>query len=282
MKPPYKAFIAIVRAPLYSVKRPEAYQTGVSLPLPQPSTLVGALARAAAIAEGNPAGLPSGVAGDDYVRELTEWILGKLELVRAVAKPVGFLARSSFMLSRVRALEESGKDILSKMEKGRRIADAMVREYYWGRLALMYVFKGDIDSRRVLTWLSLLERLGDTESLVSPERVGEAKLEPLGSEGDVDTYTPVKWVESYDGEVFSLERLCEEKLCAVPIRDVGSFREFSSVYLVPLVERAAGRGRVILEGSKVRVRVAKDYGIWRVEGAGVAANIVLPVAGESR
>ena len=270
MRPPYRAFVALVRAAAYSVRQPQTYQVGTAFPVPQPSTLVGSLACAAALAEGGPAG----VSGDKYVEQLAKSILGML--VRATAKPVTPLASSSVTLSRVRALEESSEKVRENIEKGRRISDAMVREYYSGRLALIYVFKDVVEAPRVLSWLYLIGRIGDTESLVSLESVGEASLEPLGSEGYVDTYTPLEWVESYGEGAFSLARLCGEELCAWVVRKREDYEEHSAIYIVPLAEKGSGRERRILEASKVHVRTARDYKIWKVKGAGVEANVVLP------
>lgn len=268
---PYRTFIALVRAPHYSIRHPEAYQSGVAFPLPQPSTLVGALACAAALAGEGPAGL----SGDEYVKRLAGHICSRL--VRAVARPLSFLACSPITLSRMRVLERKGKG----EDKG-RISDAMVREYYNGLLSLVYVFRGDVDARKVCAWLHLLGRLGDTESLISIERVGEAAMESLGSEGYVDTYTPVEWLESYGEGEFSLMRMCKEEMAATVTRGPRDYKKHSLVYLVPLAERRMGRGLVALQESRVRVKVRRGYSIWRVEGAGATANVVLPERGEAR
>jgi len=273
MKPPHRAFVALVKAAVYSVRQPQTYQVVTSFPVPQPSTLVGSLACAAALAEGGPAG----VLGDEYVERLAESILGIL--VRATAKPAAPLASSSVTISRVRALEEGSEKVREDIEKGRRISDAMVREYYSGRLALIYVFKDVVEAPRVLSWLYLIGRIGDTESLVSLESVGEASLEPLGYEGQVDTYTPLEWVESYGEGTFSLARLCGEELCAKVVRKREDYEKHSTTYIVPLAEKGSGRERRILEASKVYVRTARGYKIWKVKGAGVEANVVLPEGG---
>jgi len=273
MKLPYRAFVALVKAAAYSIRQPQTYQVSASFPIPQPSTLVGSLACAAALAEGGPAG----VLGDAYVEKLAKSILDIL--VRATAKPAAPLTSSSVTISRVRALEVKSEEVRESVKEGRRISDAMVREYYSGRLALIYIFKDVIEASRVLSWLYLIGRMGDTESLISLENVGEASLEPLGSEGYVDTYTPLEWVESYGEGVFSLARLGREELCIKVVRKREDYEKYSAIYIVPLAEKSAGRERRILEASKVYVKTARGYKIWKVDGAGVEANVVLPEGG---
>jgi len=270
MRLPYRAFVALVRAAAYSVRQPQTYQVSASFPIPQPSTLASSLACAAALADGG----PEGVLGDAYVEQLAKSILEVL--VRATAKPVAPLTSSSVTVSRVRTLESSSEEVVKSIEKSRRISDAMVREYYSGRLALIYIFKDTINASKVLSWLYLIGRIGDTESLISLESVGEASLEPLGSEGFVDTYTPLEWVESYGEGIFSLARLSREELCIKVLRKREDYEKNSSIHIVPLAEKDVGRERRILEASKVYVKTSRDYLIWKVEGAGVEANVVLP------
>jgi CRISPR-associated protein Cas5 subtype I-A len=124
MRLPYRAFVALVRAATYSVRQPQTYQVSASFPIPQPSTLASSLACAAALADGG----PEGVLGDAYVEQLAKSILEVL--VRATAKPVAPLTSSSVTVSRVRTLESSSEEVVKSVEEGRRISDAMVREYY--------------------------------------------------------------------------------------------------------------------------------------------------------
>jgi CRISPR-associated protein Cas5 subtype I-A len=270
MSQPYRAFIVQARAPAFSIRQPQTYQVGVSLPLPQPSTLVCALAYAAAAAGGG----PPGFLGDEYVKKLAESVLQLL--IRVTVKPAAPLTSSSVTVSRVRALEEgSSEKVVEAIRRGRRITDAMVREYYGGRLTIVYVFRSAAGIEKVHPWLYLFGRLGDTESLTSIERVEEAALEPLGSEGYVDTYTPLEWVEGYGDGVFSLIKMCREELCAVPVRRREDYERYSSVYLVPISEKQV-EGRSVLEEARVRIRTRRGYAIWRVSGAGAEARVVLP------
>jgi CRISPR-associated protein Cas5 subtype I-A len=269
MSQPYRAFIVKVRAPAFSVRQPQAYQVGAALPLPQPSTLACALACAAALAEEGPVGL----LGDEYVGKLAESVLQLL--VRATAKPAAPLTSSSVTVSRVRALEESSEKVVKIIESGRRITDAMVREYYSGRLTIVYVFKNAAGVEKVRRWLYLLGRLGDTESLISVEEVEEAAMEPLGSEEYVDTYTPLEWVERYGDGAFSLIRMCREELCAKPVRGREDYERYSSVYLVPISERWV-KERSVLGEAQVRIRAKRGYAIWGVRGASTGARVVLP------
>jgi CRISPR-associated protein Cas5 subtype I-A len=267
---PYRAFIVQARAPTFSIRQPQSYQVGVSFPLPQPSTLTCALAYAAGLTGVG----QSDLQGDEYVKELVESVLRLL--VRATVKPVAPLTNSSVTLSRVRALEEdSSEKVVEAIRRGRKITDAMVREYYSGRLTVIYVFRSVSGIDKVYSWLYLLGRLGDTESLISVERVEEATIEHLGSEEYVDTYTPVEWVESYGEGFFSLIRMCREELCAKPVRSRDDYERCMSVYIVPMTEEWV-KGSLILKGAKVRIRTKRGYTIWGIKGISGEARIVLP------
>jgi CRISPR-associated protein Cas5 subtype I-A len=271
MSQPYRAFIVQARAPAFSIRQPQTYQVGASLPLPQPSTLVCALAYAAALTERG----PTGSLGDEYVGKLAESMLQVL--VRVTAKPAAPLTSSLITVSRVRALERSSEEVMKDVKSGRRISDAMVREYYSGRLTIIYVFRNVASIERAYSWLHLLGRIGDTESLLSLESVEEALMEPLGTEQYVDTYTPLEWVESYGEGVFSLTRMCKEELCAKPVRRREDYEKYSSAYIVPLAERWVGtERRGVLEGAQVYIRTKRGYAIWRMRGTSTEAKVVLP------
>jgi len=269
-----RAIVAQVRTPAFSVRQPHVYQVAVSFPLPPPSTLVGFLAFA--VAQGGLPGVAGGLMGDEYIEKLSNYVLSYI--VRAVATPIKPLARRSVVLSRIRALEESSEKVARQIERGKRISDAMIREYYHGTLGLIYVLKDDdyfVDE--AIKSLYLAERIGDTESLVSVVRVEEAKLERLDREGYVDTYTPLSLIESFDGDTFSLIKMQREELAGKVKRTQRDLEKYSEKYIVPLAEKKIGREEhVLLERTKVKVKVKEGFYIWRVKTGDFNVHVVLP------
>ncbi|RLF05131.1 MAG: type I-A CRISPR-associated protein Cas5 [Thermoprotei archaeon] len=263
-----RAVVALVRAPLFSVRKPLTYQAAAAFPLPQPSTLVGALACSLAVTYGG----VEGVKGDVYVKECCKLVLR--ELVRATVKPLTPVARSSLTLSRMRTLELGSDKVVRRIERGGRIRDAMIREYFYGRLGLLYVFRdGELASKAVKA-LYLLERLGDTESCVSVDEVGEGELEPLGEEGVVDTYTPADWVRTVRG-AFSLDSMCPEEVAAIVIRKREDIMRRLVKYVLPLREIREN----LFAPSPYRVGVREGFSLWSVKLDDVRINVVLPQGG---
>jgi len=102
-----------------------------------------------------------------------------------------------------------------------------------------------------MKFLHLLNRVGDTESLISVRAVREADI--IGEEESslVDTYTPCDWVENVSGDYLSI-RLCEEEYAEHRLerirgkpsdlarKKLEDFLKFSKNFYLPLkVERTS-------------------------------------------
>jgi len=260
-----KAIVAIVRAPHFSVRRPVSYQAAVALPLPQPSTIVGALAFSLSVKQG----LGSGYS-DSYVEECLKATLERL--VRVAVKPLTPISRGALTLSRMRTLEIKSEEVEQKIRRGERISDAMIREYFYGRLGLIYVFKDDEDASKALEALYLVERLGDTESCVYICEVFEGRLEAVGRRGLIDTYTPRDWLEKILKGSFSLTLMCPEGL-AIKVKRIGeNLKEVMVEYVLPLYEEKEN----ILYPTFYEAEVKEGFGIWRVISNDFEASLVIP------
>lgn len=250
-----RAVVAVVRAPFYSIGVPVSYQAAISYPLPPPTTLVGALTftmsmRGALVGTGD---------GDAYIESCVKEVLKLVKWV--TVKPLSIIRRENYILSRFRTLEPEDRE--SEMG-GKLKRDAMVREYYGGTLALIYLLAENRTQmvKKVEAALYILERLGDTESLVSVEGVCSARVEPL-PEGEhyVDTYFPLKYVkpDSLRGSVLLYDMHPVESSLKVK-RSLRDLRELEP-FALPL--RETGKG--ILSPTKVRVQPAEGCRLLRIE-----------------
>lgn len=260
-----KAVIAVARAPHFSVRKPFSYQAAVAFSLPQPSTLAGALAFSLAAR-----GRAGSGSGDSYIEEYCRTVLKGL--VRATVKPLSPLTRSTLTITRARVLElKSSEEIARKIKEGKKITDAMIREYIHGVLGLVYVFKNPDEASAALKSLYLVERLGDTESCVYVSVVEEAELEKVGKRGFIDTYTPREWVEKVIGGSFSLEYMYPEELACKVLRSKEDLKN-AIEYIIPVYEEKES----LIAPSAYEAEVKNGFCIWRIKARSFEANIVLP------
>lgn len=249
-----RAVVAVIRAPFYSIRVPVSYQAAISYPLPPPTTLLGSLAFAMSTT-----GVLVGTGDRDvYVESCVKEVF---KLIRWVTvKPLSVIKRESYILSRLRTLEPNRR----KSGTGEKPTDAMVREYYGGTLAIIYLLTENRADRvkEVESSLYAVERLGDTESLISVDGVCSALVEPL-PEGDyhVDTYFPLKYAkpDSLRGSILLYDMHPMEFSLKVK-RNLEDMKELEP-YALPLKETGKG----ILSPTKVRVQPAEGCRLLKVK-----------------
>ncbi|MHB9301958.1 type I-A CRISPR-associated protein Cas5a [Thermofilum pendens] len=226
--------LARLKLPFFSVKSPEAFQVMSALPLPQPSTLLGALAYGVGVASGR------GTRAYEEVVELAR--KGRLMAARAAAPPGASLPLvfSSVVLRRFRvadkAHEAKGKGERKPIEllreavgsgdyaEAKRIievelSDALYREYVVGFeiLAAWVAEEGAVDPRAAWS----VHRLGDTESLCTVVDVSVERC-PVARKKVVRTLFPAPAVDGMlvrsGGAVFAKmsDELRELRTFAVP------------------------------------------------------------------
>ncbi len=262
-----------VRPQLFSIRRPLSYQVADALLLPQPSSLVGALASCLAKLGFKAAGM-----GDEHIKSLIDETLRGLE--RVAVKPTSPIVASPVVLSRLRVLEKTSDEI----EQGGRLSDAMVREYVHGSFTLYFVFRNHDLALKAEKALFLLERIGDTESLVAVESINLCRLSKIGEKADVDTSTRADWVNGIEGD-FVAARMCVEGFAREVVR-VGrgklgtasryldELREkYECMFYLPLkIERV--KDRVFFVPTNLRLEVKPGFKIVEAEAEDRARLVV--------
>lgn len=239
-----KAVFARIRLPIFSIKHPETFQVMSCLPIPQPSVLVGALAYCIGTSHG------SGLTAYENLKKDIE----RGEKFTARAKLMDTIVYSSIVLRRFRIADEIRKrtrlyeilargDIVGgKLFLEKDLMDAFYRGYAMGREILCAWILGEnfmIDEGTI----RLLQRLGDTESLIA---VSDVWIEPveLGAASEIKTSFPFPLGDARirHGD-FTLMKMCNE-------------RRLPEQYVIPIRHevRRTGTGRVmVLEPTEIEV-----------------------------
>lgn len=156
-----EAVLVKARAPLFSVRHLETYQIAVSYPMAPPSTIVGAVGRGLALV-----GACSG----------REECMAKARSLVLKARDVAVeAARFGVILKRARGVLEEGK-MPTSLKEAMGYFDALNREYvYVAEKKFLILPRERRDELVKALWL--LERLGDTESLVAVYDVAVVRAE---------------------------------------------------------------------------------------------------------
>ncbi|MCS7116897.1 MAG: type I-A CRISPR-associated protein Cas5a [Nitrososphaerota archaeon] len=159
------AVCAKINAPIFSIKHFETFQIAASLPIPQPSTLVGALAYCYGVER------MIGLKAQEAIKGLIVAARAKLMSEATAINPIILrrfrvldkgLEKSDFKRA-YEAFHMSDFDTFRKIIEN-TLTDALYREYLThATLKCIWVLRSPIDSKA----LYLIQRLGDTESLVN-------------------------------------------------------------------------------------------------------------------
>jgi CRISPR-associated protein Cas5 subtype I-A len=216
-------YLVEVVAPLFSAKELDVYQVATSMPLPLPGTVVGAI------------GAAMGRAGLCRGMECLEAARRQVRFARVATS--GGLVKSFVVLRRLRKVLEEGK-LPPSAEAFAEFSDAISREYVFTRSLLLLV-EGDVEEEH----LYLIDRLGDSESLVAVVNVAE--VEPVACTERVNVV--VKRNVARGGDYVLVKGLDErgsESWFAVPLKMEGRF------YVAGAVE-VAGPVRCVKLGDRV-------------------------------
>lgn len=147
----------------YSIRHTLSYQVAASYPLPPPSTIMGAIAKA--------------LAYFGYCKDPNDCLKVARSLiakVRAAVTSKSILSKNSIILSRIRKVLED-KKLPKSLSEFVKFRDAMLREYVFttdSLLVLVVPRASDPQGlNRIVKTLYLVDRLGDSESLVAIENV---------------------------------------------------------------------------------------------------------------
>lgn len=217
-------FVVDVLLPFFSVKELAVYQVASSTPLPPPSSIIGAV------------GAALGRAGRCRGVECLDLARGAIKIARPVA--VGHVAKSSVVLRRVRGVLEKRK-LPESFRDYVDLSDAMSREYvYMALMKLLLV--GNVDAKV----LYLIDRLGDSESLVS---VVDVRSYSSAAVCDGGVNVPVVKEVAVGGNYTLVKMSAEDgsaKYFALPV-----VRSFGDVYK-PTVIQIGGRKTLCVEDVK--------------------------------
>ncbi|MEM2613860.1 MAG: type I-A CRISPR-associated protein Cas5a [Nitrososphaerota archaeon] len=205
------AICAKIITPIFSLKHPEAFQIAASLPIPQPSSLVGALAYCIGTEQ------RMGLRVQEIIKDIAVVARGKLVGETAVVNPV--------ILRRFRILDkgiEEGdfEEACEALRLGdfnvfrntleKRLTDALYREYLSpAKLKCTWILRTALESKI----LYLLQRLGDTESLVSVTEAWSADCKMM-SINELSTDYPFtldgNMIDNIQGN-YTVLKMCDEK-----------------------------------------------------------------------
>ncbi len=262
-----RAVYCDLRLPLFSSRLPTLYQVGMSTPLPLPPTIVGALAKAMVFVD--PAGFPDTSVDRAAIRRLESLYSG---LLAATSRLIGLGTRGTVVLKRQRALEGTSR------------TDAMRREYVFAQeIQLVFLFSDDQMADLALKALPLMDRIGDTESLASPVRWGEALVREVGAGGDevkINTVSRASLLAEVLGGIYSNARAFLTP--RFQLRENGRRREWprrlrADTFYIPV--RASVRlrsGLTLVEPSEITAVVAKGAIALEVETPDGCAVLVAP------
>jgi CRISPR-associated protein Cas5 subtype I-A len=231
-----RAIFARIRLPIFSVKHPETFQIMSCLPVPQPSTLIGALAYCIGVSQG------SGLKAFDALKRSIE----RGECCAARAKLTGITVSSPIILRRFRIADEYSKrmDFYKILLRGdyqeaklfleSKLMDAFYRGYAMSfEILCAWITKDSLKINE--TAIRLLQRLGDTESLVT---VSDAWIEEteINESSEIETPFPfpLDGAKVRQGD-FIVVKMCNE-------------RRVSEQFIIPIKHkiRQTATGRVMI------------------------------------
>ncbi|MEM0318322.1 MAG: type I-A CRISPR-associated protein Cas5a [Candidatus Nezhaarchaeales archaeon] len=164
-----RVIVARFRVTLLSIKHELAYQVSYSYPLPPPSTLFGAFAKALGYS------INCGVRCPEEARKY-------VNKIRAGVSSNQKLLKSSAVLVRIRGVLED-KRLPSDVNELPKFKDAMLREYVFASksLPVLVVPRSENSLDVIKATLPLIDRIGDSESLVAIEGLEVVEAKPCDS-----------------------------------------------------------------------------------------------------
>lgn len=222
------AICAKINTPIFSIKHPETFQIAASLPIPQPSTLIGALAYCFGVQQG------IGLEAQKVVKKSVVIARAKLVSDAVTTNPIvlrRFRILDKGFESKKKEEEKPFERAFSILQEGdfdtfrkiieQTLIDALYREYLSpATLKCVWILKSPIESKI----LYLLQRLGDTESLVNVTEAwsAECKVEHLDKISTSYYFTVLQDIVSAVHGNYTVMRMCNEerelKLYYVPCK----------------------------------------------------------------
>jgi CRISPR-associated protein Cas5 subtype I-A len=254
------ALCAKISTPIFSIKHPEAFQIAASLPIPQPSTLLGALAYCLGIQQG------IGLKAQEVV--MKDVIIARAKLMSDVTVVNPIILRRFRVLDKgserkgrgdymkaLNAYKEGDIDTFRSIIEG-ALTDALYREYLSpATLKCIWILRSPIESKI----LYLLQRLGDTESLVNVAEAwsDECKTERLDKISTSYYFTAFQDTISAVHGDYTIIKMCNEG------------RELKSYYVPCRKEirnTPSGLKYFVYTPAKIDVDTKKPQEVYFVDG----------------
>lgn len=240
---PSVAIISKIKFPFFSLKHIESYQVAVSYPVIFPSTLVGAFGYALS--------LLGECKGDECSKAYSNYILKAREFVNESRRTI-ISSKFPVILKRFRTLEHKGNNynLPEKIDKISKSTDAMVREYvFTPERDFVFIVKNDKEIDVVKKALRLIDRLGDSESLVSVIDVREEELTEC-TYNNVNVMVKGEFNFTENTLLLGLDENGNKSLFAIPYKIV----DYSLVYSPIQVKKGN-----VLCGKSVRIPKGGDW-----------------------
>jgi len=206
--------LARLRGPLYSVKRLDVYQVSTSYPFIPPSTLIGAL------------GEGLGILGYCEPSDCLNYAKKLVRKAREVFLSDVKISVSPVILKRARGVLEN-ESLPGSFNEITKYNDALVREYTYSfnRQVLFGMVDGvDVVKKALYN----IQRLGDTESMVSVEDVKEVEVEKC----DKHEVNVVSDIKNATGRYLIFPAFDEQgkrRYFSVPLYFLGSYYEVGEI-----------------------------------------------------
>ncbi|MEM4863337.1 MAG: type I-A CRISPR-associated protein Cas5a [Candidatus Nezhaarchaeales archaeon] len=164
-----KVIVARFRVAFFSIRHELAYQVAYSYPLPPPSTLLGAFAKALGYSINCKTRCP-------------EEARKHVSKIRAGVSDDQKLLKSPIVLVRVRKVLENRR-LPSNVNELPKFKDAMLRDYVFAfkSLCILVIPKSEDSLDTIKSTLFLIDRMGDSESLVTVESLKIVEAKPCDS-----------------------------------------------------------------------------------------------------
>mgnify|MGYP000247527608 CR=1 FL=1 len=259
------AYKTLIKFPIFSLKETESFQISSSLPIPQPSSLIGALAYSYAIYK------------NVNSEEAIKLIRDKVILARARLPKEVMITPNPIMLWRFRILDRGYErpkkkgakvlmeeliEYLSKREYDRakelievRLKDALYREYVFTPIIeTVWITKRELP----LEIFYLINRIGDTESLCNVVKAEKIKCDAYSLK-EIETLYPFVYdtglIEKFTGDYYTIMKMNDEK---------GLLRNFVLPLGRGVRELRKGKRCIIFYPSRIHVEFKKSITVYRV------------------
>jgi CRISPR-associated protein Cas5 subtype I-A len=238
-----------------------SYQVAICPPLPLPAALLGALIRAYARLDRDVSKDKVDEAAVEYLQRLKEYGIS----ATCKLSPGSSLIKGAVLLKRFRTLEATPP-------KGEEKSDAMRREYvFHNKLDIFYLFDSPPhDFKKIEQAGYLIDRIGDTESLITVEEIiTVSNQNPVDDQKvEINTVTPFDLLDEHPSNGMIWNGLAESIYPIYPGREAKP-----GVFVLPL-ETKVSKGSEYFVGCSFQAKIKEGVNVHRFEFKGETITVV--------